>query len=86
MTIVKRYRKNINAKDPRNYFEKWYANMWRNCFVGAQHVASSSFFTVFNDELSKVGATISPIDNNDAYYRIIFEDERDYLMFVLRWS
>ena len=85
MTIVKRYRKNINAKDPRNYFENWYANMWRN-IIGSEHVSSSSFFKILTDELSKVGATISPIDNNDAYYRIIFEDERDYLMFVLRWS
>jgi hypothetical protein len=84
MTIEKRYRKNINASDPGNYFENWYANMWRNCFLGAQHVSSSSFFTIFINELSKVGATVSPTD--DAYYRIIFDNERDYLMFVLKWS
>jgi hypothetical protein len=82
--IKKRYRKNIDVANPKNYFEKWYANMWRGCFSHTDLVAGSSFFTIFINELSKVGATVSPTD--DAYYRIIFDNERDYLMFVLKWS
>lgn len=82
--IVKEYYQNINTKAPKNYFERWYADMWRK-HINAPIAQPGVVNRLMTEELAKAGATFNNKDNN---YRFVvtFDNDDDYLMFVLKWS
>ena len=82
--IVKEYYQNINVHKPRDYFEKWYADVWRR-FINAPNAPSGMIDRLMVQELAKIGATIKGTQK-DYRFSVIFKDEKSYTMFVLRWS
>lgn len=82
--IVKEYFQNINTRAPKNYFERWYADVWRR-FINASIAPPNIVDKLLSQELAKVGATLTHKDNG---YRFVvtFEKDEDYTWFVLRWS
>ena len=82
--IVKEYYQNINVHNPRNYFEKWYADLWRRR-IGGRTAGPGVVETLMTEELSQIGATFTGKDNN---YRFVvtFENDTAYTMFALRWA
>jgi len=82
--IVKEYYQNINVHKPKDYFEKWYADVWRRR-IGAPTAPPGILERILDEELEQVGATYT---NTDLGYkfRVYFDDDHDYIMFALRWS
>ena len=82
--IVKEYYQNINVNQPRDYFERWYADVWHRR-IGKKVAGLGELGCAIEDELAKVGASAVGKDNG---YRFVvtFNDDKDYTMFVLRWS
>jgi hypothetical protein len=80
--IEKHYSRSINVTSPANYFEKWYAALWRRHF---EHVADpSKLQRVLAEELSTVGAKIDVVEHYG--YTVTFNNDADYTVFVLRNS
>ena len=82
--IVKDYYQNINVHKPRDYFERWYADMWKRRI--AKFTAPPGIVEMLMDEeLELVGARY---ENTESGYRfrVYFDKDQDYTMFVLRWS
>jgi hypothetical protein len=82
--IVKEYYQNINCKQPRNYFERWYADVWARR-ITKKSAPPALVDHILEEEIAQVGACI---EGKDSGYRFVvtFKDEHDYTMFVLRWS
>jgi hypothetical protein len=82
--IVREYYQNINVHKPRDYFERWYADVWARRIARntARHELVDS---ILEEEIAQVGAWI---DSKDRRYRyeVTFKNDHDYTMFVLRWS
>ena len=83
--ITNEYCSHINAREPKNYFERWYSDMWRKNFRHSQNVQNSAFWIAMKNDLSEVGATITE-DNDSTYWTVTFERDEDYTFFVLKWS
>jgi len=82
--IVQEYYANINCNDPKNYFERWYADVWRRR-IGAPNAPPGILERILDEELEQVGATY--VNTERGYkFRIYFDDDRDYTAFVLRWA
>jgi hypothetical protein len=82
--IVREYYQNINCNKPKDYFERWYADVWRRRIT--KKVAAPGVLEVLLiEELEKVGASFTNKDNG---YRFVvtFDNDADYTAFVLRWS
>ncbi len=82
--IVKEYYQNINVNRPRDYFERWYADVWR-LRVNSHTVSPEILERILNEELEKVGATYTHIERGYKF-RVCFDDDKDYIMFLLKWS
>lgn len=82
--VIKKYWANIDVKNPKTYFENWYSNMWET-EIGVPLIEHIPFQKIFTDELAKIGAILGPYDN-EAYYYITFENEKDYISFFNKWS
>lgn len=82
--IIKEYYQNINVQKPRDYFEKWYADLWRR-FINGPNAPSGMVDRLMVQELAKIGATVKGTQN-DYRFSVTFKDEKSYTMFVLRWS
>ncbi len=82
--IVKDYYQNINVRKPRDYFERWYANVWQRR-IGTSTCPPGMLETILDEELEQVGATWSSTEQGYKF-RVYFDNDRDYTMFVLRWS
>ena len=82
--IVREYYQNINVRLPRNYFEKWYADMWHRR-IGKTSVTFKQFYPILEEELKKVGATYDHI-NFGFKFRVCFDNDKDYAMFILKWA
>ena len=82
--IIKEYYQNINIYKPRDYFEKWYADVW-NRRVGKKNAPPGYLEPILVEELAKYGASYTEKDRG---YRFVvtFENDAAYTMFVLRWS
>lgn len=82
--IVKEYWRGINVTDPNGYFENWYADMWKRCINS--HIAEPNQLkeAVYN-ELKKVGADVE-CTNGDHKYKVTFDEDNNYIIFVLKWS
>lgn len=82
--IVKEYYQNINTRNPRDYFEKWYADMWRRR-IKKPTAEPGVVESLMREELTQVDATLAEKDNG---YRFVvtFNDDAKYTMFVIKWS
>lgn len=82
--IVREYYQNINIYKPRDYFERWYADLWQRRWN--KSTAPPGYIeSIMTEELAQIGATFKHKDNG---YRFVvtFTRDQDYTMFVLRWS
>ena len=81
--IVKEYHRSINVTIPTNYFEKWYADMWKRCINS--HIAQpNQLWDAVRTELKKINAEVEHIEHH--MYQVTFKEDSDYTVFVLRWS
>jgi len=82
--IVKEYYQNINIHTPRDYFEKWYADVWRRR-IGKRIAQPGVLEEILTEELASIDATAVGKDN-DYKFVVTFNNDKAYTMFVLRWS
>ena len=82
--IVKEYNQNINCRQPKNYFERWYADVWARR-IGKTNAPPGILERILDEELELVGATYTNTDRGYRF-RVYFDDDCDYTMFVLRWA
>lgn len=82
--IVREYYQNIDCYHPKNYFERWYADMWRRR-INKRLANPGVVDDLMREELALVDATFTNKDNG---YRFVvtFNNDADYTAFVLRWS
>lgn len=89
MSIEQIYDITVNTKNPQTPFEKWYIDMWRRKFGDKVEVNERIFRAVFTEEAAAIGFTIEYFWINGGFqykYRIIFKDEKDYLLWILKWA
>ncbi len=82
--IVKEYYQNINVHRPRDYFERWYADVWKRR-IGKQTAPPGILERILDEELEQIGATYT-VTEQGYRFRVYFDNEKDYTIFVLRWS
>lgn len=82
--IVKEYYQNINIHKPRDYFEKWYADLWRRR-IGKPTAQPGVVESLMTEELAQIGATFKGKDN-DYRFVVTFNNDAAYTMFALKWS
>lgn len=82
--IVKEYYQNINIHKPRDYFEKWYADLWRRR-IGKPTAQPGVVEALMTEELAQIGATFKGKDN-DYRFVVTFHNDDKYLLFSLKWS
>lgn len=82
--IVKEYYQNINIHRPRNYFENWYADLWRRR-IGGKVAQPGVVESLMKEELAEIGATFNSKDN-DYRFVVTFHNEEAYTMFCMKWS
>ena len=81
--IVREYNQNINIHQPKNYFERWYADMWKRR-ISKPNAPPGILERILDEELERVGASWTSTDQGYRF-RVRFDDDNDYTMFVLRW-
>lgn len=82
--IVKEYYQNINIHKPRDYFERWYADVWSRR-IGKRLAQPGVLQAILTEELAEIEASAVGKDN-DYKFVVTFNDDYAYTMFVLRWS
>ena len=82
--IVREYYQNINTRSPRNYFERWYADVWDRR-VGRPTAPPGTLEKLLEEELAHYSATLGHKDNGYRYV-VTFKNDSDYTHFVLRWA
>ena len=82
--FVKEYYQNINSHTPRNYFERWYADVWRRR-IGKPIAQPGILQAILTEEIASIDATVVEKDN-DYKFVVTFNNDCDYTMFVLKWS
>jgi hypothetical protein len=82
--IVKDYYQNINVHKPKDYFERWYADVWRRR-IGTPNAPPGILERILDEELELVGARY--VNTERGYrFKVFFEQDQDYTAFVLRWA
>lgn len=82
--IDRYYGRSIMVDKPNDYFERWYADVWHRHF---SHIAKrDELYNVLDKELKQVGATLNLTQPYEAGFHVTFPDDRDYILFVLRWA
>ena len=82
--IVREYYQNINCHRPRDYFERWYADVWRRR-IGAPNAPPGILERILDEELELVGARYEYTERGYRFL-VYFDDDQDYTAFVLRWQ
>ncbi len=82
--IVKKYHANININKSSNYFENWYADVWRRRIINFT-VTRDVLLSLLEEEVNKYGATLQRLDL-DYKYEVSFLNNAEYTLFVLRWA
>lgn len=82
--VVKEYYQNINVHRPRDYFERWYADVWQRR-VGKSISPPGQLQPILEAELDKYDATLAEKDNGYKFI-VTFHNDRAYTIFALRWS
>jgi hypothetical protein len=90
MSIEQIYDIIVNINNPQTPYEKWYVDMWRRRFGDKVEVRERIFQTTFVEEAAAIGATIGYVWLDGTFqinkYRITFKNERDYILWILRWA
>lgn len=76
---------NINVNNPKNPYEKFYADFWRRNFSKASFVKPDTYWAVWHQAHKdlNVGILESPIGK----YKVDVEwDEVEYTLFCLKWA
>lgn len=81
--ITKEYSTNIDTYNPRNYFEKWYSEVWHRR-VGINSVKPDVLHPILIEELKQSGGILRR--GLRSKFEVVFKNEKDYTMFILRWS
>ena len=82
--IVREYYQNINCHRPRDYFERWYADVWRRR-IGKPTSEPGVLEKILEEELEQVGAIYAPTERGYRF-RVCWERDVDYTMFAMRWA
>ena len=82
--IVREYYQNINCHKPKDYFERWYADLWRRR-IGTPNAPSGIVERIMDEELEQAGARYEYTERGYRF-RVCWDQDTDYTMFVLRWS
>ncbi len=80
--ISKEYSTNIDTYNPRNYFEKWYSEVWHRR-IGMKSVDPDVLRPILIEEFKQSGGILR---HGSSKFKVAFENEKDYTMFILRWS
>ena len=89
--IAKEYSTNIDTYNPRNYFEKWYSEVWHRR-VGMKSIDPAVLEPILIEELKQAGGILRSDWTGDVVrdcsgkFKVSFKNEKDYTMFILRWS
>jgi len=89
MSIEQIYDIMVNTKNPQTTFEKWYIDTWRRRFGDKVEISERIFRATFTEEADAIGFTIEYyyLDGRfQSKYKITFKDERDYILWCLRYS
>ena len=81
--IHRRYSSSIIVDNPSDYFERWYADVWHRHFD--RLAARDRLRQVLEQEMKLAGGKLE-FENPYPMINVTFPDDRDYMMFVLRWS
>jgi hypothetical protein len=82
--IVRDYYQNINVHKPRDYFERWYADVWRRR-IGTPTAPPGILERILDEELELVGAKYISTER-EYKFQVTFDNEHDYIIFALRWA
>lgn len=83
--ISKEYHATINVYKPRNYFEKWYADVWKRR-NNKTTWPLSQLREILTDELALVGAEFEQSNQiSGPKWTIKFYNDSNYTIFLLRW-
>ena len=82
--IERFYYQNINVHRPRDYFERWYADLWSRR-IGGPTAPPGILERILDEELDLVGARWEGVQQ-DYRFRVWWDRDADYTMFALRWS
>jgi hypothetical protein len=77
-------RKNYyKMNDTHPYFDNFYYHVWRKHFPNKLSISHDMFYPIINEELSHYNARykLSPES-----FIIEWDNESDYLLFVLKWA
>ena len=61
--IIKDYYQNINVHRPRDYFERWYADVWKRR-IGAPTAPPGILERILEEELENMNKKIKNINRN----------------------
>lgn len=83
--VVKRYTANINIHEPKNYFERFYAEVWQTNLSPVISAFPSAVADLVKADLAAYN--IALVYNHDAnYYEVSYPTQEDYLVFLLKYS
>lgn len=81
--IIREYYQNINVYRPRDYFERWYADVWRRR-IGSKTAPPGILERILDEELELVGARYE-VTERGYRFRVCWDHDTDYIMFSLKW-
>lgn len=82
--IIREYYQNINCHKPKDYFERWYADVWARR-IAKKTAGPGILGPILDEELACINARIESQDKGYRY-KVTYQNEQEYMMFVLRWS
>lgn len=83
--LTKRYTTNINIHTPKNYFERFYAEVWQENISPVFSAFPSAVADLVKVKLAAYN--IAVVYNHDAsYYEVSYPTQEDYLVFLLKYS
>ena len=81
--MITEYRANINIRQTRDYFENFYSYVWNKHFPSRAWVEPTLLAAALEQETKIFKAKYS---SNRTHIKLEWESDRDYTLFVLRWS
>jgi len=76
---------NIDIKNPKNYFEEFYSDVWKNN-ITESIVSQEDLNNLLTLELIYEDAKLLSFDYSDSNYYIEFLDDNTYLKFKTKWE
>lgn len=76
---------NVDIHNTTTAWEKFYAYVWNKYFLYAQNIQPSALQLRLKDELERYNGSLHYHGNSPWYY-VLFENEKDYTWFIMKWS